>query len=194
MSQARMYEDALNDSNTGTSSGTVVSANTTEEQMDNAFVTYTADSIETEALSSDELTTIMLNAMGSTNTGLGSVWCNNVTLADGTHMDLPSIDVLMRIYQARELIDAVDPTLASNPNKGLVDHWGAGSTNSTCFASNGTTVSNGYIPRANAGISTLAPSQQNPITYCWCVQTSGNTLVGNINSNRGAIPVLEIEV
>ena len=58
---------------------------------------------------------------------MAAKFCRAVTLADGFGaMDLPSIDVLMRIYQARTVIDSLDSTATANAAKKLTA-WGFGS-------------------------------------------------------------------
>ena len=104
----------LNDSNTGTGTGNYVSTHTTEAQMDAAF---------NDIGTSDELTTKILD-YGATNSieYPAAEYCDSIVLANGKHMDLPSMDVLMRMYQAREMIDEVDPTLASS-GESSTDSW-----------------------------------------------------------------------
>ena len=105
----------LNNSNTGSSSGNYVSTYTTEAQMDAAF---------NDTGTSDELTTKILD-YGKANSidYPAAEYCDSIVLADGTHMDLPSMDVLMRIYQSRYIIDELDPTLASSGESSSDSWW-----------------------------------------------------------------------
>ena len=58
---------------------------------------------------------------------MAAKFCRAVSLGDGFGaMDLPSIDVLMRVYQARTVIDSLDPTATTNASKKL-SVWGFGS-------------------------------------------------------------------
>ena len=98
--------------------GNYVSSRSTEEHMDSSFV-YTST-----VKSSKELT----NAILAYNANyMAAKFCRAVSLADGLGaMDLPSIDVLMRVYQARTVIDSLDPTATTNASKKL-SVWGFGS-------------------------------------------------------------------
>lgn len=106
----------LNNSNTGSSSGNYVSTHTTEAQMDAAFNdTGTSDELTTKILDYGEANSIEYPA---------AEYCDSIVLADGRHMDLPSMDVLMRIYQSRYIIDELDPTLASSGESSSDSWWG----------------------------------------------------------------------
>ena len=110
-----LTSNQLNDSNTGTGSGNYVSSHTTEAQMDRAF---------NDTGTSDELTTKILE-YGAANSieYPAAEYCDSIVLQDGTHMDLPNMEVLMRIYQARELIDELDPTLEASGETSTEDWW-----------------------------------------------------------------------
>ena len=102
-------------SNTGADgSGNYVSTQSTEAHMDQSF-TY-----KEAVKNSKELTDAIL----AYNSGMQAAqFCRTITLAEFGKMDLPSIDVLMRIYQARTIIDALDPTASANAEMKL-SNWG----------------------------------------------------------------------
>ena len=138
-----------------------VSNLTTEAHMDGSF-TYTQTVKDSKGLT---------NAILAYNSGMqAAAFCRAINLADdlGT-MDLPSIDALMRIYQARTVIDALDPTAASNPAKKL-SAWGFGSA----FGP--------YVWSASEYAS----------TYAWYVTSNGYTSYGSKYRQFGVCPVLEI--
>ena len=101
---------------------------------------------------------------------MAAKFCRTVSLADGFGaMDLPSIDVLMRIYQARTVIDSLDSTATANAAKKLTA-WGFGSADGA------------YVWSASENYSGSA----------WAVGSGGN-LNRNPKANRfGCVPALEI--
>ena len=102
-------------SNTGADgSGNYVSTQSTEAHMDQSF-TY-----KNAVKNSKELTDAILAYNGAMQ---AAQFCRTITLAEFGKMDLPSIDVLMRIYQARTIIDALDPTASANTEMKL-SNWG----------------------------------------------------------------------
>lgn len=108
-------QNQLNDSKTGTGSGNCVSIHTTEVQMDAAF---------NDIGTSDELTTKILEYGTTHNIEYPAAeYCNTIVLADGSHMDLPRIEVLMRIYQSRDRIDKLDPTLKASGESSTNSWW-----------------------------------------------------------------------
>ena len=123
------YEDIPTIENPGTSwklassntaadsSSSCVSTQSTEAHMDASF-TYT-QAVKT----SKELTDAILAYNASY---MAAQFCRTVVLKDLGAMNLPSIDVLMRLYQARTIIDALDPTASANTAKKL-SAWGFGS-------------------------------------------------------------------
>mgnify|MGYP005939690367 FL=1 len=105
------------------SSGNYVSTQSTEAHMDQSF-TY-----KEAVKNSKELTDAIL----AYNSGMQAAqFYRTITLAEFGKMDLPSIDVLMHIYQARTRIDALDPTASANTEmklsnwvfKQMVSNWG----------------------------------------------------------------------
>ena len=95
-------------------SGNFVSVQSAETHMDQSF-TY-----KYAIKNSKELTDAIL----AYNSGMQvAQFCRTITLAGFGKMDLPSIDVLMRIYQARTMIDALDPTASANAEMKL-SNWG----------------------------------------------------------------------
>ena len=151
----------LNNSNTGSSSGNYVSTYTTEAQMDAAF---------NDTGTSDELTTKILD-YGKANSidYPAAEYCDSIVLADGTHMDLPSMDVLMRIYQSRYIIDDLDPTLASSGYSSSEDWW--------------------YYPWSSCEGSSLSARRMN-----WNGNASNTNAKSRSDSYYQAFPALEIEV
>ena len=106
-------------SNTGpdVSGGTVVSTQSTEAHMDECFnKSFNSNTIVTSELQTDTI-------LAYNNSMAAAQYCRAIELADLGKMDLPSIDVLMRIYQARTIIDAIDTTAAANASKKL-SSWG----------------------------------------------------------------------
>lgn len=95
-------------------SGNYVSTQSTEAHMDQSF-TY-----KEAVKNSKELTDAILAYNGAMQ---AAQFCRTITLAEFGKMDLPSIDVLMRIYQARTIIDALDPTASANAEMKL-SNWG----------------------------------------------------------------------
>ena len=103
--------------------GSYVSSLSTESHMDASF-TFSA-----AVKNSKELTSAILAYNANY---MAAKFCRAVTLADGFGaMDLPSIDVLMRIYQARTVIDSLDSTATANAAKKLTA-WGFGSAGGAC--------------------------------------------------------------
>lgn len=150
---------ANNTSADGTDS--CVSSLSTEVHMDASFVFSTA------VKNSKELTSAILTYNANY---MAAKFCRAVTLADGFGaMDLPSIDVLMRIYQARTVIDSLDSTATANAAKKLTA-WGFGSAYGAYVWSASENGSNG----------------------AWCVASDGGVFAGNKNSRFGCVPALEI--
>ena len=101
---------------------------------------------------------------------MAAKFCRAVTLEDGFGaMDLPSIDVLMRIYQARTVIDSLDSTATANAAKKLTA-WGFGSADGA------------YVWSAS---ELDGPS-------AWCVNSGGNLGYLNRYTPFGCVPALEI--
>lgn len=113
-----IFKGKLATSNTtADGSGEYVSSQSTEAHMDASF-TYSQTVKDSEGLT---------DAILAYNSSMQAAqFCRKITLADLGKMDLPSIDVLMRIYQARPLIDALDTTAAANTAKKL-ESWDFGS-------------------------------------------------------------------
>lgn len=150
---------ASNTSADGT--GQYVSSLSTEAHMDASFVFSTA------VKNSKELTSAILAYNANY---MAAKFCRAVTLAGGFGaMDLPSIDVLMRIYQARTVIDSIDPTASANVTKKL-SAWGFSSSDSACVLSSSETASN------------TASS----------IYSSGNVFNVGKNARLGCIPAIEI--
>ena len=141
--------------------GKCVSSLSTEAHMDGSF-TFSA-----AVKNSKELT----NAVLAYNANyMAAKFCRAVSLADGFGaMDLPSIDVLMRIYQARTVIDSLDSTATANAAKKLTA-WGFGSAGGACVWS----------------------ASEHGANRTWGVNSSG-TFNNPIKSDRlGCVPALEI--
>ena len=103
--------------------GQYVSSLSTEAHMDGSFT------FSTSVKNSKELTSAILAYNANY---MAAKFCRAVTLEDGFGaMDLPSIDVLMRIYQARTVIDSLDSTATANAAKKLTA-WGFGSAVGAC--------------------------------------------------------------
>ena len=141
-------------------SGSYVSTQSTEAHMDQSF-TYSQTVKDSEGLT---------DAILAYNSGMQAAqYCRTITLADLGTMDLPSIDVLMRIYQARTIIDGLDTTAAANTTKKL-SNWGFGSANGA------------YVWSASESSSYGA----------WNVYSNGD-LSSNLKYNQfGVVPALEI--
>ena len=141
-------------------SGSYVSTQSTEAHMDQSF-TYSQTVKDSEGLT---------DAILAYNSGMQAAqYCRTITLADLGKMDLPSIDVLMRIYQARTIIDGLDTTAAANTTKKL-SNWGFGS------------ATGAYVWSASECNSSNA----------WTVLSNG-TLTNNTKYNQfGVVPALEI--
>ena len=141
--------------------GPYVSPLSTEAHMDASFV------FSNTVKNSKELTSAILARNANY---MAAKFCRAVTLADGFGaMDLPSIDVLMRIYQARTVIDSLDSTATANAAKKLTA-WGFGSAGGA------------YVWSASELNSSSA----------WHV-SSGGSLVNSGKYNLfGCVPALEI--
>lgn len=141
-------------------SGSYVSALSTEAHMDASF-TYT-QTVKT----SKELTDAILTYNASY---MAAQFCRTATLKNLGAMDLPSIDVLMRLYQARTIVDALDPTASANTAKKL-SAWGFGSANGA------------YVWSASEYTNDAA----------WSVGSVGNLVTGYKLNRYGCVPSLEI--
>ena len=141
--------------------GSYVSSLSTEEHMDSSFV-YTGT-----VKNSKELTSAILAYNANY---MAAKFCRAVTLADGFGaMDLPSIDVLMRIYQARTVIDSLDSTATANATKKLTA-WGFGSAE---------------------GANVWSASEVGSIP-AWNVSSGGGLANSTKNYRYGCVPALEI--
>ena len=101
---------------------------------------------------------------------MAAKFCRAVSLADGFGaMDLPSIDVLMRIYQARTVIDSLDSTATANAAKKLTA-WGFGSADGACVWS----------------------ASEDGSTSAWYVNSGGSLYFSTKGSRFGCVPALEI--
>lgn len=141
-------------------SGPYVSTQSTEAHMDASF-TYSKTVKDSEGLT---------DAILAYNSGMQAAqYCRTITLADLGKMDLPSIDVLMRIYQARTIIDGLDTTAAANTAKKL-SNWGFGSAN---------------------GAHVWSASEYNS-DFAWSVYSDGNLNFNSKNYQFGVVPTLEI--
>ena len=141
--------------------GSCVSSLSTEAHMDASFTFSTA------VKNSKELTSAILAYNANY---MAAKFCRAVTLADGFGaMDLPSIDVLMRIYQARTVIDSLDSTATANAAKKLTA-WGFGSA---------------------AGASVWSASEYDS-GDAWLVGSSGYLSYYGKNGRFGCVPALEI--
>lgn len=141
-------------------SGAYVSAQSTEAHMDQSL-TYSQTVKDSEGL-----TDAILGHHGGMK---AAAHCRTLTLADLGKMDLPSIDVLMRIYQARTLIDAADPTASTNASKKL-ENWSFGS------------VDGAYVWSASESVRNAA----------WYVNSNGTVSTYFKCNQFGVVPVLEI--
>ena len=157
---------ALASTNTGpdASGGSVVSIQSTEAHMDDCFKAV----MDTTALvTSEQQTDAILNYNSNMK---AAKWCRSLQIADLGAMDLPSIDVLMRIYQARTLIDALDPTANSVP-KHKLENWGFDSLNGKCVLS----------------------AMQRAKDTAWTIDNNGTVAYKFKSYGFGVIPVKEIE-
>ncbi len=141
-------------------SGSYVSSLSTEAHMDASFI-YT-QTVKTSKELTDAILAYNANMMAAK-------FCRSVVLKDLGAMDLPSIDALMRLYQTRDVVDALDPTASANTAKKL-SAWGFGSANGA------------YLFSASEGSSSSA----------WCVHSSGNLNSYSKNNQFGCVPSLEI--
>ena len=141
--------------------GQYVSSLSTEAHMDGSFA------FSTSVKNSKELTSAILAYNANY---MAAKFCRTVSLADGFGaMDLPSIDVLMRIYQARTVIDSLDSTATANAAKKLTA-WGFGSADGAYVWS---------ASEANSG-------------YAWSVYSGGNLSSYGKDGRFGCVPALEI--
>ena len=141
--------------------GQYVSSLSTEAHMDGSFV------FSTSVKNSKELTSAILAYNANY---MAAKFCRAVTLEDGFGaMDLPSIDVLMRIYQARTVIDSLDSTATANAAKKLTA-WGFGSADGA------------YVWSASENTSNRA----------WNVNSGGNLGNDSKYGRFGCVPALEI--
>ena len=141
--------------------GQYVSSLSTESHMDASFV------YSSTVKNSKELTSAILAHNANY---MAAKFCRYITLADGFGaMDLPSIDVLMRIYQARTVIDSLDSTATANAAKKLTT-WGFGSADGA------------YVWSASEYSSSGA----------WSVDSGGCLLIGTKRNRFGCVPALEI--
>lgn len=140
--------------------GLCVSSLSTEAHMD-ASLTYTQ-----VVKTSKELT----DAIRAYNASyMAAQFCRTVVLKDLGAMNLPSIDVLMRLYQARTIVDALDPTASANTAKKL-SAWGFGSVGGT----------------------TVWSASESSSNFAWLVNSDGS-VYGNTKTNRfGCVPTIEI--
>lgn len=141
-------------------SDSYVSTLSTEAHMDASF-TY-AQAVK----NSKELTDAILAYNASY---MAAQFCRSVTLKDLGAMDLPSIDVLMRLYQARNVVDALDSTASANSAKKL-SGWGFGS----------------------AGGSGVWSASEYNSSRAWYVRSDGHLNGNNKNGRFGCVPSLEI--
>ena len=141
-------------------SGPYVSTQSTESHMDASF-TYSQ-----AVKGSEGLTDAILAYNGSMQ---AAAYCRTITLADLGKMDLPSIDVIMRIYQSRTVIDSLDITVAANTAKKL-SNWGFGSA---------------------YGVHVWSASEYNS-TSAWIVHENGAPTSSGKHSQIGVVPALEI--
>lgn len=141
-------------------SGSYVSTLSTEAHMDASF-TY-AQAVK----NSKELTDAILAYNASY---MAAQFCRSVTLKNLGAMDLPSIDVLMRLYQTRSVVDALDSTASANSAKKL-SAWGFGSAD---------------------GSLVWSASECNS-SNAWHVNSDGNLGYNGKNRRFGCVPSLEI--
>ena len=141
-------------------SGPYVSTQSTEAHMDASF-TYSKTVKDSEGLT---------NAILAYNSSMQAAqFCRTITLADLGTMDLPSIDVLMRIYQARTLIDGLDTTAAANTARKL-ENWGFGSASGPVVWS----------------------SSEESSTNAWSAYSNGHVSSHGKHYHFGVVPALEI--
>lgn len=141
--------------------GSCVSSLSTEAHMDASFV------YSSTVKNSKELTSAILAHNANY---MAAKFCRAVTLADGFGaMDMPSIDVLMRIYQARTVIDNIDPTVTANAAKKLTN-WSFGS----------------------AGGFYVWSASEHSRNYAWAVDFGGNLRATYKDLRIGCVPALEI--
>ena len=114
ITNSNVRANQLNDSS-GTGPGNSVILSTTELQMDNAVVdTYT----------SDELTTKILEYGTANSVGFPAAeYCDSIVLKDGTHMDLPSIHVLMRIFQSVDMLKEILVEVGLSSEVTTISKW-----------------------------------------------------------------------
>ena len=149
------------DNSSADGSGDYVSTQSTEAHMDAAFA-YSQTVKDSEGLT-DAILAFKSNMQAA-------AFCRSISLADGLGtMDLPSIDALMRVYQARSVIDSLDPTASANTAKKL-SAWGFGSV---------------YGSR-------VWSASEYDSTDAWYVYSNGNTSNYYKSHQFGVCPVLEI--
>ena len=141
--------------------GQYVSSLSTEAHMDGSFT------FSTSVKNSKELTSEILAYNANY---MAAKFCRTVSLAGGFGaMDLPSIDVLMRIYQSRTVIDSLDSTATANAAKKLTA-WGFGSADGA------------YVWSASEYNSASA----------WYVNSGGGLSYTGKSYRFGCVPALEI--
>lgn len=103
-------------------------------------------------------------------------FCRNLkikTLAENG-CDLPSLQVLMRIYQSRKIIDNIDPTVSIFPENSL-EKW---------------------LISSNGVWNCIHTSQQYDNENQWCINVGGYVLYTDIGYNKsmpyGVLPIIEI--
>ena len=151
-------------SNNTASDGTSqwVSSLSTEEHMDGSFL-YVSQPTKGSTELTDAILAYNANYMAAQ-------FCRTVVLKDLGAMALPSIDVLMRIYQSRTVIDDLDTTASANTAKKL-SAWGFGSTNNNFVFS-----ALEYTDKYGA----------------WSIYSNGLVDFRGKNAQFGCIPALEI--
>lgn len=160
------------------SNGRFVSSQSTQEHMDACWPAGAS-----HLWTSNQLTTSLRNY--TTSVTEGAHFCRTITVTQGgassVTMDLPSIDCLMRVYQARQYIDSKDPTL-----KGL------GASTYKDWNLTNWRFSN---KQTDAQVWSSSPSGSG---LAWCVRNDGYVNCDNythqLSNVYGVIPVLEIPV
>ena len=120
-----IVSNKLDASNTDHNSrGNAVSPQTTDQQMNEAWVQETGNSKS----NSDTWMTYEGTTDSQSISGVPAVRHCRSIIVDGKPMDCPSQHALMRVYKLREFIDANDPTANSYPNNKLTTSWGFGTS------------------------------------------------------------------
>lgn len=101
--------------------------------------------------------------------------CRAVVINEYGPMDLPRISALMRASQWQEFVDSADPTLASYPQRAMMN-WGFGSTYDYVHSSSYDTTAGNYVLASTA----------NPHVVQLVYQGAG------ARNAFGVLPVLEI--